>query len=947
MAGRFNRGPFEPFEPPPFQGFQQIRIPRPPRRFWIGLGFVAAAVLVIILSSPIVGFITENQWFDALGLGSVFRTRWLLQFVLFFVGLLAAFAFAAGNAVIAVRLRSGGALRAVGIKRRTVRTPAGIAALAVSAVIALIMAGNARGDWQHLVLFQNYTPTGVIEPVFGRDVSFYLLTLPFLHDLDGWFFGLVFLTGLMVAALYIWRGETFDLRLSKAALKHISAILAAFALVLFGGTILDRFDLVFSHNGVVYGAGYTDVNVRTGLALAQAIFALILVGVLIANVFLNQPRILIGAVGAWFVASIFTAAYPQLIQRVSVQPAELTQESPYIQREIQFTRTSYGVNGVDTVQYGGDQPVTAQELASDQATINNLRLWDNTQIQQTYQQLQSIRTYYSFNQIDLDRYRIGGQVQQVEISAREVNQDNLAPQSRTWQNQKLEYTHGYGVAASPVSAVTGDGLPDYVVGNIPPTGSIKVTQPQIYFGQMTNDYALAPSKSAELDYPKGADNATTSYQGGHGVSMSGANRWLWALRTGDFNLLVSNQITDQTQMLYRRDVTDRAKAIAPFLQYYDSPYIVVVNGKLYWIQDAYVTADSYPYSQAETLPDGQHNYLRNSVKVVTSAYDGSVNFYISDPKDPVIKAYSGAFPALFKPLSSMPMGLQAHLRVPPTQFSIQSQVYATYHINDPRVLYQREDVWSPAGNPYYVEMRLPNESQAEYLQIMPFSPLNKNNLVGWLAVRNDPGHYGQKVAFILPKDKVVQGPQQVSSRIQQTPTFSRDRTLLNANGSSLIQGNLLAVPIGNSFLYFQPIYLQSSSTSGLPQLKAVLLTDATGQTTVAYQSSLQQALAELIGEAQPSQITTGTGPPPANQAPAGVQSGASAQVVSLVNQANQEYAAAQAALKQGDLATYANDMQQVGSLLQQAQQAAGTSSPAPAPNGGTAPSASPRPSASP
>jgi uncharacterized membrane protein (UPF0182 family) len=935
MGGRYTRGPFDPFESRPFEGFQQIHIPRPPRRFWIGLGFVVAALLVIFLTAPIVGFITENQWYDALGLGSVYRTRVALQALLFFGALVLAFAFAAVNAIAALRLRSGGALRAVGIRRRFIRTGAGAGALGGCALIALVMAASARGDWQHLVLWQHYTPTRVTEPVFGMDVSFYLLTLPFLHDIDGWFFGLLFLTGLMVGLLYVWRGETLDLRLTAPALGHLSALLGVFGLAIAGGTLLDRFDLVFSHHGVVYGAGYTDVHVRTGLALAQAIFGLLLSGLLIANAFLRQQRIVIGAAAAWIVASIFTGVYPSLVQRVSVQPAELSQETPYIQREIQFTRQSYGVDKVGVKSFGGDQPVTPQALAADQATINNLRLWDNGPIQQTYQQLQSIRTYYTFNQIDLDRYNVNGSTVQVEISAREVDQSKLPSQAQGWVNQKLEYTHGYGVAASPVSAVVGDGLPDYIVGNIPPSGPLKVATPQIYFGQLTNDYVLAPSASQEFDYPSGADNARNSYEGGHGVSMSGTNRWLWAFRTGDFNLLVSSQVQDRTQMLYRRNIQDRIQAIAPFLQQYDKPYMVVVKGKQYWITDAYVTADTYPYSNAENLPDGTHNYLRNSVKVVTDAYDGTMSFYISDSTDPVIRAYAATFPNLFKPLSSMPLGLRQHIRVPPTQFYWQSTVYATYHISDPATLYNREDVWNLALTPYYVEMRLPGESQAEYLQIIPFSPLNKQNLVGWLAVRNDPGHYGQMVAFVLPKDKVVLGPQQITSRIQQTPTYSRDRTLLNSNGSSLIEGNLLVVPVGNSFLYFQPLYLQASSTQGLPQLKAVLMTDATGQTVVAYQPTLQLALNQLIGEAPPTQITSGTTTTPSQstQQPA---TAVSPQVANLITQANQQYAAAQAALKQGDLATYANDMQQVGNLLQQVAALTGGSS-----------TASPSPSAKP
>src|SRR5439155_24047589 len=319
----------------------------------------------------------------------------------------------------------------------------------------------------------------------------------------------------------------------------------------------------------------------------------------------------------------------------------------------------YGVNNVQVQSFGGDQPVTPQALSADQATINNLRLWDNTQIQQTYQQLQSIRTYYTFGQIDLDRYNVNGTTEQVEISAREVDQSKLPAQAQGWFNQKLQYTHGYGVAASPVAAVTGDGLPDYIVGNVPPTGPLKVTTPQIYFGELTSDYVLAPSTSREVDYPSGGSNVRTTYTGGHGVPMSGGNRWLWAFKTGDFNLLVSPDIQDRTEILYRRSVQDRIRAVAPFLQMYENPYIVVVNGKLYWIQDAYVAADTYPYSNAEALPDGSSvNYLRNSVKVVTDAYDGTMRFYIADSKDPIIRAYSATFPGLFQPLSSMPLGLR-------------------------------------------------------------------------------------------------------------------------------------------------------------------------------------------------------------------------------------------------------------------------------------------------
>jgi uncharacterized membrane protein (UPF0182 family) len=643
--------------------------------------------------------------------------------------------------------------------------------------------------------------------------------------------------------------------------------------------------------------------------------------------------VVLGVVGAWLVVSIVIGVYPALVQRVSVQPAELSQESPYIKREIDFTRRAYGLRDVKVNPYGGAAQVTGQDVSADQATIENLRLWDDRQIQETYQQLQSIRTYYSFKQIDLDRYVIGQRLQQVEISAREVDQSKLPTQAQTWVNQKLVYTHGYGAAASPVSAVVGEGLPDYVVGNIPPQGPLQVTQPDIYFGQLTNDYALAPSAQNEFDYPKGSDNAFTSYQGRHGVPLSGINRVLWSARTDDFNLLVSDQVQNRTQILFRRDVQSRISAIAPYLQLGDSPYVVVLGGHIYWIQDAYITAGTYPYSQQEPLAGDGVNYLRNSVKAVVDAYEGTIDFYISDPTDPVIRAYAATFPGVFKPLSQMPAPLQAHIRVPPHQFLVQSAVYAIYHVSnqEPSVLYNREDVWDLAvDRPYYVEVRLPGEPQAEYLQIVPYAPFRKQNLVSWLAVRNDPGHYGEMTSFVLSKDRVVLGPKQVMSRIQQTPEFSSTRTLLNQQGSALIEGTLLVVPIGDSFLYFEPVYLKSTiTTQALPELKFVILTDATGLSPVTFQPMLQQALAQLVGEAP---APTG---PPATQPPAGT---ANPQVTQLLDDALKEYQAALDALKIADLTGYQQHTQKMVADVQKADQLArGSATPA----SGASPRASP------
>jgi uncharacterized membrane protein (UPF0182 family) len=939
MARRYSRGPFDPFDQPPFGGIREVQLPRPPRRFWIGLAFVGAALLVVLLTAPVVGFVTEIQWFDALGIRGVYLNRIGLELLLFFSSLLISFLFGAANVVVALRVRSGRALRAVGIRQRVLWSAPGALGLGATAVIALILSGGVGSRWQELALFLHSSPAGVREPVFGLDVSFYLLTLPFLHDVTGWLFGLSFLVIVLVAGLYAWRGDTFDLRLPPPAIAHLSVLLGGLALVVAASAFLGRYDLLFSHNSVVWGAGYVDVNARMGLAIFQTVVGVLLALLLFANVVPKRTVVLAGAVGVWLLAGIMAAIYPALVQRIVVTPAELSQESPYISREIKFTRQSFAVDGVQTQPYAGDAALTAQAVNGDTATIQNLRLWDNRQLQDTYQQLQSIRTYYTFRDIELDRYPIGGRTTQLEISARDLDPDRLPPQAQSWFNQKLVYTHGYGVAASPVSAVVGEGLPDYVAKDIPPAGPLRVTRPDIYFGDMEPSYVLVPSAAKEFDYPKGADNVSTNYAGSHGVPLSGANRALWALRTGDFNLLVSPQIQDRTQILYRRNVQDRISAIAPYLQFKESPYVVVDEGRLYWIQDAYTGGYTYPYSQQlDSL--GGRNYLRNSVKVVVDAYEGTAAFYVSDPSDPIIRAYSATFPGLYRPLSQMPAGLRAHLRVPAGLFNVQAEVYSTYHVTEPSVFYNREDVWQPALDPYYVQMRLPGQALPEYLQIIPFTPYHKQNLVSWLAVRNDPSSYGQMVSFVLSKDKVVLGPQQIASRILQTPEVSRDLTLLNQQGSSVIQGNLLVVPVGDSFLYFEPWYLKSNTSSqSLPELKKVILVDASTSGSVAYQNSLDQALAQIVGEA----VSTGTSsrPPALGSSPSPPTPTTSPAVADLLNQAVQHYSAAQDALKAGDLGTYQSQMNQVGQLLQQAQQAAQGTAPAAVPSPGVSPRASP------
>ncbi len=935
--------PFDPFERTPFQ-VQEIRIPRPPRRFWIGVGLIAAAFVLLLIANPVVIFITNIQWYNALGIGDVYLTRVGLQLLLFLGSLLVAFLFAAANVAVPLRSRQGGPLRAVGISRRWLRSGAGVASLSGAALLALILSFSVAGRWQDLVLFQHATATGTTEPLFGMDVAFYLLQLPLLHDAVNWFLGLTFLTALLTGLAYSWRGDHFDFNLVPSAIAHLSIVVGLLLLGLAASAFLGRYDLVSAHNGVVFGAGYADVNARAPIALVRALVAALLALALFANVVLRRLLIPAIALGLWLVLLFVAGLYPGFVQSVVVRPAELQQERPYIQREITYTRKAYALDQVQQQSFTGDAPLTANAVADDQSTIDNLRLWDYQQLLDTYNQLQTIRTYYGFKDVDLDRYTIDGKLQQVELAAREMEVGRLSQQAQTWFNQHLVYTHGYGLAMSPVSATDQQGLPTYLVSDIPPTGVLPVTQPDIYFGEETEDYAIAPSATREFDHPASPQDVYQSYKGTHGVKLGGFNRTLWSLRLSDFNLLVSSQVNSQSQVLFNRDILARTQEIAPFLDYDQDPYLVVVNGKLYWVIDAFTEGSTYPYAQDTTLADGTHfNYIRNSVKVVVDPYEGTATYYVNDPSDPILKAYRAAFPSLFKPIDQMPAGLRSHLRVPERMFAAQAIIYGTYHVTDPETLYSRNDVWdipkeqSGPSNvhdlpPYYVLMRLPGQTQPEFLLIQPFVLHGKTNLIGWLGARMDSPHYGEYDVYGLPRDRVIVGPQQVSAFIQQQPDFSRDVSLLNAQGSSLVQGNLLVVPIGDTFLYFQPVYLRSSGGTSVPELKKVLL--AHGDRVV-YADNVAAALSVLVG--QP--VTAPSGPP--SSGGTGTGTGNAATLQQLVSDALLHYNNAQQALKNGDLAAYAREMQTVSDDLQKIQAASGAAPPA-----SPSPGASPRPSPS-
>ena len=941
MSRRY--GPFDPFERRGFDIPTNLPpLPRPTRRFWIGASLIGAVILLLFVIGPIVDFWTELLWFRALGLQDVFLTGVAYKLWLFWGGFALALAFALANVYAALRLRLGGGLRAVGIRRRYLRSLPGAAGIGVSLLLALVFAGGASSQWQTVALFLHSQGASVQDPVFSRDVGFYMLTLPFYESLLGWLTGLTFLTLLLVGALYALRGETVDLRFSPPAVAHLSVLGAVLALLLAVQSWLHRYDLLSAHNSVVWGAGFADINARMPMAVLGTILGVLLALLLLANVVLRRAVIGPVALAAWFLLGVVGLAFPAAVQTFYVAPSELSREQPYIQREIEFTRRAFGLDKVAVSPYSGANPLTKQAVDSDRPTIDNLRLWDYRPLADTYSQLQTIRTYYTFHDIDLDRYTLGGRYQQLELSARELESDRLPSQAQTWVNQKLTFTHGYGLAASPVNAVAGEGVPDYVARDLPPQGTLKVDHPAIYFGETQSNYVLAPSAQQEFDYPQGGQDVYTSYTGTHGVPMDGLARALFSFKTRDFNLLISPQIQSRTEILYRRNIVERTHAIAPFLTFDGDPYIVTDGGRLYWIMDAYTTSNRYPYSQEENLSDTRTiNYMRNSVKVVLDAYEGTTEFYVADSRDPIIRAYAATFPSLFKPIDRMPPALRAHVRVPEQLFTIQASVYRTYHMSDPRVFYNREDVWalpseqaSPSSapqqlQPYYVLMRLPGEAKPEYLLILPFTPNNKQNMISWLAARSDAPHYGELVSYQLSKDRVVFGPQQIANRIQENPQISRDFSLLNQSGSQVVQGNLLVVPVGDTFLYFEPIYLRATGAQSLPELKKVILADSR---KVVYEDNLGNALDALVGE-QTGIQNTGTTPTP-SPSPGGTT--APSQLQDLARQAQAHYQAAQDRLKAGDLTGYAQEIQQVGQILQQMNAQGGSPSP------GLSPSPSPR-----
>ena len=861
------------------------RAPHRRRRFLIILAVLAA---VFFGGQAVLSYYVDVLWFGSLGYSCVFWKTLNLQWGVFAAFTVATFLILYGS-FLALKhahlpdLPSGHTIIIGGQPLKLPVEPVlRVIALGVSLVIAAATGAGMMVEWPSLALYWYSPPTtgGVVDPIFGRPLNFFLFTLPAWQLIVGWLLTLAVIICALAAFFILITGGSRALsgRLSRAVTLPWRGLSIAFSfllLVLAIRVYLDRFERLFDDHTIFGGVTYTDAHVMlTGMLVVSAALAL---GAAIAAV--NALRMLRGRylVVAILPAAVFYVGLQVVAWYVGsfiVKPNELVREQPYISHNIDMTRQAYGLSRVSQREFPAETTIEAAEPANNQATLQNIRLWDWHALQDTLRQIQEIRTYYDFPDIDIDRYDIDGTTREVMLAARELNVDKLPESSRNWINDKLIYTHGYGITMNPVNGFTPEGLPTLILSNMPVQSTVRglnVTRPEIYFGEVTNTDVYVKTRQKEFNYPQGASNSLTSYEGNGGIVLGGfLRRIIIALDRGDLaKLPFSDDVTSESRLLMRRNLHDRVTALAPFLTYEPDPYIVLGDdGRLSWIMDAFTLSDSYPYSSHYQLDNNPINYMRNSVKVVIDAYDGTTTFYVFDTEDPIIAAYRRIFPDLFKDASLMPAGLRKHVRYPELLLKLQAEVYGLYHMTDPEAFYNREDLWTVATEvgmsgsggqttqvmePNFVLMKLPGETGEEFVEILPFTPANRNNLIGWIAGRSDGAKYGTSVVYNFPKTKLVDGPLQIEARIDQNAQLSGQLTLWNQQGSHVRRGALLVIPTGRALLYAEPIYLQAER-SPMPELRLVVLAL---QDRLAYGPTFESAMASLFGGA-PSSLTAAT-----------------------------------------------------------------------------------------
>jgi hypothetical protein len=891
-------------------------------------GILVFIVFVLLLFfRQAIGLYVDWLWFTEVGYTQVFTTSLTYKFMLGLVAGLFVAAFLYLNVKIAAFMPHGfrvsEAENVIELPPTELIDPLLRRLLLPAALfIGLMAAPQAASNWELLPLFLNPAPFSLNDPLFDLDIGFFVFRLPMFLKIYNWLTFVVTFAAIASAAVYLlYRGILYGPRgliFSERARKHMLALAALFLAVKAAGYYLDAFEVVYSSRGAAFGASYADVYAL--LPALRILCFLSLAAAIICVLQMSRPgwRFLIAGIAVLLVAHVIgVQLYPYILQRFRVIPNEVEAERQFIERTIKFTRLAYGLDKIASQEFPAEEQLTAADIKRNDATIKNIRLWDHRPLLASYAQLQEIRTYYKFVDVDNDRYVIDDNYRQVMLSARELSHQHL--QSRNWINEHLTFTHGYGVVFGPVNQVTSSGQPEFFIKDIPPvsTTSLKVTRPEIYFGELANPYVLVKTSAQELDYPAGDQNIYTTYEGRGGVSIGSLWRKLvFSAHHTTLRMLLSQDLKPESRILFHKQIHERVKKIAPFITFDRDAYVVIAQGgRLFWIIDGYTTSDRYPYS--EPLRQRQLNYIRNSVKAVVDAYNGTVDFYLADPNDPLVVAYGNIFPGLFKPLEQMPKDLHAHIRYPQDFFAIQAQMYATYHMQDPQVFYNKEDLLSiprqSAGKaeremePYYTIMRLPGEAEAkeEFVLLLPFTPNKRDNMRAWLAARSDPPHYGKLVALDFPKAKLVYGPKQIDARIDQDTVISQQLSLWNQRGSQVLRGSLLAIPIDKSLLYVQALYLVAEQ-GGLPELKRVIV--AFGNQIV-MEETLEQGLQRIFSGKAVS-VPTPSAAPTLEVAK---------DQIDPARQALDHFQRAQEFLRQGNWAGYGEELKRVEALLRQMQ----------------------------
>jgi len=934
---------------------------------------IGCGILVLLSIYSVISIYPDWLWFKTLGFSPVFWTMLSARFGFGLAVWLFLILIITLNLTIARRLSPGPGPGAGARDEGPFASQIGLSAgtlnlffLAFILIASFVIASKGSDKWNMVLRYLYWQPFGEADPIFNTDIGFYVFALPFYAFIRS---GLMVLFLLAAGLTIIWYlkngalqviGEIVQvdgrppslpkITVAPAVKKHLVFLGGIIVILMAWGYYLKIYGLMYSTLGPAFGASYTDVHVKvwgyrvlTGISIVFAVL-------LFLEAFKPRTRLILGAGAVWVAAIlVLSAVLPLIVQKIAVKPNELAKESKYIEYNIDATRKAYGLNRIKEVSFNVKDNLTLEEVNKETATVQNIRIWDERPLLQTYRQIQAIRLYYDFNNVDVDRYQINNQYRQLMLAAREMEVNLLPPQASTWVNRHLIYTHGYGLAASPVNEVTSEGLPDLFIKDVPPVSDVglNVERPEIYYGEKTDQYVLVKTRTEEFDYPKGDSNVYTIYQGKGGVPISSFfRRVLYAIEFMDTQILFTEYLTPESRIMYNRNIRSRARALAPFFGYDQDPYLVLSEGRLYWILDAYTTSDMYPYSVRSSSPFRHEplNYIRNAVKVTIDAYNGDVSFYLMDDTDPIARVYASIFPDLLKPFKEMPEDLKRHIRYPKDLFHIQATAYAKYHMQDPQVFYNQEDLWQLPDElygdtrqkmePYYIIIKLPQGDKEEFLLMLPYTPSEKDNMIGWLAARSDLPDYGSLIVYNLPKEKLVYGPMQVEARINQQTEIARQLSLWDQRGSRVIRGNLLAIPVCDSFIYVEPIYLQAKreekrgslagetpsptprkarirpgapasgrdQSAALPELKRVI---AISSNRISMEENLDKALSRVLGgDITPQELVV----PEAME----ILKSSSLGVVAL-----DHYNKAKEYLRQGDWAGYGRELQKLEQVLEQ------------------------------